>query len=103
MPINEQPQAPQPSTAKPSIIVCVNARSGHQHSCSGYGSERLASLLETALAEKQLNLEVSRIKCFGRCAKGPVIRIAPGGEFFEQCSEKDIRRIIDSVSLLAAQ
>lgn len=84
--------------SKKSIIVCVNKRDGHHQSCAGSGSEDLATLLETALLQNNLNIEVTRIKCFGRCSKGPVLRIAPGGAFFENCSEKDIQKIIETVS-----
>jgi NADH:ubiquinone oxidoreductase subunit E len=82
------------------IVVCVNQRLGQQKSCAGSGSEQLANLIQEKLEENNLPVSVTKIKCFGRCDKGPVIRIAPGGKFFEAFGESDLDNLISHVHQL---
>ena len=80
------------------ILVCVNRRLRHDApSCAGRGSEGLAAALEAAAGD---DITVTRLKCFGRCAEGPNIRIR-GGAFFRGCTAADIPRIIAAASAAA--
>ena len=78
------------------IAVCTNWRFG-QKSCGGSGGEEIAAALEEALAEAGLDIPVERIQCFGHCAKGPNVRLLPGGPFFHQVSEDDLQEIVDAL------
>ena len=78
----------QPPRAR-AIIVCVNHRLGlDTPSCAARGSAAIAKALDVALRETDVS--VLRIKCFGRCAEGPNVRIAGGGAFFRAASVDDI-------------
>ena len=82
-----------PEESPPNIIVCVNRRLGHNRpSCAGRGSEAIADALEAAAAER--GVEVTRLKCFGRCDEGPNLRIR-GGRFFRGASLEDVPAIVD--------
>ena len=85
-----------PDTAVPvTILVCVNRRLRHDApSCAGRGSEGLAEALEAAAGD---GITVTRLKCFGRCAEGPNVRIR-GGQFFRGCTAADVPRIIAAAS-----
>ena len=73
----------------PTIIVCVNRRLRHDTpSCAERGSEAIADALDEALSGTDASLV--RIKCFGRCAQGPIVRIAPGGQFFKEARIEDV-------------
>ena len=85
------PEPPESVT----IVVCVNRRLRHDApSCAGRGSEDIAAALETAAGE---GITVTRLKCFGRCAEGPNVRIR-GGAFFRGCTLEDVPRIIAAAS-----
>ena len=76
------PRDPAEQCPQGAILVCVNRRLGpHSVSCAARGSEAIAQALERALAARGTGLCVRRIHCFGRCAEGPNLRLAPGGSF----------------------
>ena len=76
----------------PTIIVCVNRRLGHgKPSCAGRGSEAIADALQAAAAGS--GVAVTRIKCFGRCAEGPNVRVL-GGRFFRGATLDDVPAIL---------
>jgi len=78
---------------QPTIIVCVNRRLRHDTpSCAERGSEALADALEAQMPGTGASLV--RIKCFGRCADGPIVRIAPGGRFFTEASIDDVGEML---------
>ena len=81
-----------PDPASRTILVCINRRLGHDKpSCAARGSEALARALEAAAAGT--GLTVTRLKCFGRCAEGPNVRIH-GGRFFRGAGVQDVPRIV---------
>jgi NADH:ubiquinone oxidoreductase subunit E len=81
-----------PDPASRTILVCVNRRLGYANpSCAARGSEDLAAALEAAAAGS--GVTVVRLKCFGRCAEGPNVRIE-GGPFFRGASLQDVPRIM---------
>ena len=74
------------------VIVCVNRRLGHDKpSCAGRGSEAIADALEAAAAGT--GVRVTRLKCFGRCAEGPNVRVR-GGRFFRGATLDDVPAIL---------
>ena len=80
-----------------SLLVCVHRRYTDEASCGGRGGERLAGMLEEELARRGLPVAVERIECFSRCQFGPVVRIAPGGAFFEGVGEEDLPTVIEAL------
>lgn len=85
---------------QPAIIVCVNHRTGHNKpSCAGRGSEAIADALDVALSGT--GVEVRRIKCFGRCAEGPNVRIGAGGRFFRGVSVDDLPAMLKALESLS--
>ncbi|ATX79319.1 (2Fe-2S) ferredoxin [Mariprofundus aestuarium] len=65
------------------VIVCINHRvSPSQPSCGGRGGgEVLAERIEQEIAAKGWDIGVKRFHCLGRCHQGPVLKLAPGGQF----------------------
>lgn len=81
---------------RPTIIVCVNRRLRHDTpSCAERGSEAIADAVEAQMPGTGASLV--RIKCFGRCADGPIVRIAPGGQFFTEASIDDVPEILEAL------
>jgi len=77
------------------LIVCVNERLGAgQRSCVGSGSLDLIGQLETRLRVENLDLPIVRRECLGRCAEGPVMRIAPAGPFFTEINATALDAIV---------
>lgn len=77
------------------ILVCTHRRlSPLNPSCAGRGSIQLLEQLKAMCDLELLDITIETIDCFGRCDHGPNVRIAPGGEFFQQVTEDDIPMII---------
>lgn len=74
------------------IIVCINRRLGYDKpSCAARGGEDLALALDAAACGT--GVTISRLKCFGRCAEGPNVRVH-GGRFFRGVSLDDVPTIL---------
>lgn len=85
------------------IVVCVNRRYGlNSPSCAASGAVDLAVELERQLAEVHLSIEVRRVECLGQCARGPNLRITPGGSFYHEFGVVDITVIIAQLQRLTA-
>lgn len=85
------------------LLVCVNRRHGRDTpSCAGRGSEALVPELERLLARRGLALPVETILCFGSCAHGPNVRLAPGGEFFHGVTLASLPMLVDAVARAVA-
>ena len=82
---------------KPTLLVCVHERLGDEASCGGRGGGRLLARLEDEVRRRGLPVAVEGIECFSRCGVGPVVRIAPGGAFFEGVGEGDLATIIEAL------
>jgi NADH:ubiquinone oxidoreductase subunit E len=67
---------------KKQILICTNRRlTAKSPSCAWGGAEAIANELEQLIAKRDLGITVERSACLGRCADGPNLRFAPGGEF----------------------
>ena len=82
---------------KTTLLVCVHQRLTDEASCGGRGGGRLLELVEAELKRRDLPVTVEPINCFSRCPNGPVMRIAPGGDFFERVGEEDLPTVVDAV------
>lgn len=81
------------------LVVCVNERLGPgQESCAGSGSLMLLEKLRQLMQSTGTPYEVTEQVCLGRCAEGIVMRIAPGGAFFTDVTEQDLRHIIQEIT-----
>ena len=87
------------STQRPlRLVICVNERLGAgQRSCAGSGSRKLLTDLRQLLSEASLDVPIVERECLGRCAEGPAMRIAPGGEFFTEVNGSTLQTIVDQL------
>lgn len=77
------------------IIVCVNYRANpDQPSCAARGSEEIAQCIEAEVAKRDLAVCVERFNCLGQCERGPNVRLAPDGKFFNRLSKQDVPALI---------
>ena len=77
------------------LVVCVNERLGSgQPSCVGSGNLDYVADMRRLIAEAGLPVPIVERECLGRCAEGPVMRIAPGGAFFTGIDAGVLPRII---------
>ncbi|GAB6039330.1 (2Fe-2S) ferredoxin domain-containing protein [Endothiovibrio diazotrophicus] len=88
---------------KTTLLVCIHRRFTDEASCGGRGSEGLLERLEAEVARRGLAVKVEPIRCFSRCLTGPVVRIAPGGAFFEGVTEEQIPVIVDRLAAAAEE
>lgn len=78
------------------LLVCTNPIGSNKPSCGGdRGSEALVHALEDGIRQRGLDAEVARVHCLNRCLRGPAMRIAPGGRFFLEVTERDVPEILD--------
>lgn len=81
-----------------SLLICINRRyHGDQPSCAQRGSEALAEAIEAAVAARNINVKIERIKCLAQCTKGPAVRFFPGGRFNLGTSPDDIPALLDEL------
>ncbi len=80
------------------LLICINRRPRiDQPSCAARDSERLAQALEQEIAARGLDICVERTVCMGRCAKGPTLRVAPGGAFHLGMTDGDVSGFLDQL------
>jgi len=83
------------------LLVCTNIRYNPKHtSCAGQGSEQLLQQLKELAKNESNSFSVEEIKCFGQCDKAPVMRIAPGLDFYYRVEEADLPKIINQLKSL---
>lgn len=79
-------------------MVCINRRlRSDLASCAARDSESLAQAIESAVADRGLNIRVERTVCMGRCDFGPTVRIAPGGAFHLGMGPDDVDGFLDGL------
>ena len=82
------------------LIVCVNYRHDKtQPSCASRGSLQIADALRQGIEDRELEVELETFCCLGQCAKGPNLRIAPGGEFMHGVALDDVPTILDKLAI----
>ncbi|MGN7614477.1 (2Fe-2S) ferredoxin domain-containing protein [Magnetococcales bacterium HHB-1] len=81
---------------EPTLLVCINQRA-MADSCFRRGGAELIPILEERLAAENMAVTIEAVHCLGHCAKGPNIRCAPGGPFFEQVDRGRIGDIVLAV------
>ncbi len=80
------------------LVICVNRRyQGDKPSCAARGSIELADRLEREIRDRSIDITLERLKCFGHCSKGPVMRLVPGGRFYFDLTEDDLDRAIETL------
>lgn len=90
--------------SKPRFMICVNTiGSPSKPCCAQRGSIDLADKIEAGVAERDIDIKITRIVCLGRCRRGPNMRIAPGGAFFSDVDESRIPEILDALEAAAAE
>lgn len=72
------------------LILCTNRRMGNAPSCGARGSrEVLAALLA-------LGFEAEAGPCLGMCARGPNVKILPGGTVLHTATAASVLAHLDS-------
>lgn len=85
----------------PFILACINRRQdAEQPSCATCGGLEIFDALCKAAEGRHVTVE--SCCCFGHCAKGPVVRIGPGGAFYHGVTLADVPRILADAEQLAA-
>lgn len=81
-----------------SIVACIHRRPGSATpSCGGRGATLLVEQLQQLLRESRLEVPLRYVECLGECARGPNLRIAPGGPFFHGVTAADLPAVIDAL------
>jgi NADH:ubiquinone oxidoreductase subunit E len=83
-----------------SLIACVKERFTGKASCGGRGSVELIEHIEAEIKKSGLPILVERVNCLGECAKGPNMRIAPGGSFFYGMTKDKIPELMAELALV---
>jgi len=85
------------------VIVCTNHRvSPGQPSCGGRGGgELLAKRVEEEIAARGWNIGVKRFLCLGRCHEGPVLKLAPGGQFICEVVPAKLEEALQEIEAFA--
>ncbi len=67
--------------------------------CKDNNAKKLRSRLKDVVKERELKerVKVEECSCVGRCGKGPVVVVEPGGEYHERLKPRDAERIIGAV------
>ncbi|MBS4097102.1 MAG: (2Fe-2S) ferredoxin domain-containing protein [Sulfuricella sp.] len=82
----------------PTLRVCVNERfSIDSPSCGARGGKEILRLLREEAARRSLAIGVEPQICFGLCARGPNVRLAPGGRFWHGVKVEDVGGILDDL------
>ncbi|MBF0381443.1 MAG: (2Fe-2S) ferredoxin domain-containing protein [Magnetococcales bacterium] len=84
-----------------SLITCIKERFTGKPSCAGRGSVELIDDIEKEIKNRGLPVVVERVHCLGECAKGPNMRIAPGGSFFYGMNRDKIPELMESLTELS--
>ena len=81
------------------IFVCTNHRySENSPSCGAKSSVILLEKLKIAAQEFDISVESSC--CFGHCADGIVVKIAPHANFYHHVTESDIPKLLNDAKKL---
>lgn len=78
------------------ILVCTNQRFNPKNpSCAAAGSVELLAQLKHKIQAQSLEVQVEEIKCFGQCEHAPVMRIAPGLDFYKKANSSELDMILE--------
>jgi (2Fe-2S) ferredoxin len=83
-------------SGRPTLTVCINVREEQiVPSCGRRGSLDLPAAIERELKAHGADVDLQTIRCLGRCANGPNVRIAPSNSWFQQISADDVPELVD--------
>lgn len=86
------------------LVACVNKRLGiGQRSCVDSGNLDYIAEIETLIEQAGLDIAIIKRECLGKCEKGPVMRIAPGGRFFTEINRTSLPIIVNEIKILVAE
>jgi (2Fe-2S) ferredoxin len=74
------------------VLACMGSKCKHDN-------KKLVAALKDACKEQGLKNEVECIKhyCTGRCKQAPVLALQPHNVWFEEATEKDLRRMLKMI------
>lgn len=80
------------------VIICNNFRSNpNQPSCSARGSQAITEAITDAINTHHLSLEIEHIKCLGKCADGPNVKLVPYGPFIQGVDSAQLPSLIKKI------
>jgi len=83
------------------LMICTNRRYGAAvASCAERFSLEMATAIEKGVRERGIDIRVERSVCLGQCARGPTLRLAPGGQFILGKSLDDVGAILDQLEAI---
>jgi (2Fe-2S) ferredoxin len=89
---------PEGWSGRPTLTVCVNVREENfVPSCGKRGSLDLPAAIERELRARGVDVELQTIRCLGRCAHGPNVRLAPSNSWFQAVAVADVPELVDAV------
>ena len=85
------------------VIVCTNHRANpSQPSCGGRGGgELLAKRMEEEITARGWDIGVKRFHCLGHCHEGPVLKLAPGGQFICEVVPEKLEEALQEIEAFA--
>jgi (2Fe-2S) ferredoxin len=85
-------------TGRPTLTICINVRDEQIiPSCGQRGSIDLHAAIERELKARGAAVDLQTIRCLGRCANGPNVRIAPSNSWFQQIAPGDVAELVDTL------
>jgi (2Fe-2S) ferredoxin len=89
---------PEGWSGRPTLTVCVNVREeDFAPSCGKRGSLALPAAIERELEARGADVDIQTIRCLGRCANGPNVRVAPSNSWFQQVATADVPELVDTL------
>ena len=87
---------PADSMGPATLTVCVNMRpdNGISVSCGPRGGNDIAEAVRREVASRDLEIEVTTIRCLGLCQRGPNVRLAPGNSWFHGVRIGDVAELV---------
>lgn len=86
------------------LVVCINRRLGTgQRSCVGSGNLEYIAEVKRLIELAGFDVPVVERECLGKCEQGPVMRIAPGGQFYTEISQDSLEDIVTELQRMLDQ
>ena len=82
------------------LTVCINQRPPTgiiTVSCGPRGGFEIVEAVRSEIAQRELPVTLTTIKCLGLCEKGPNARLSPSNSWFHGIRVSDVPSLVDAV------
>jgi (2Fe-2S) ferredoxin len=84
------------------LVVCIQQRyAPNPVCCTNNGSRELLPLLQQAISELKVDVELETSGCLGMCLQGPNFKLFPEGQVWNGVKKTDVAEIVRQVGALA--